>query len=349
MSSEGEIRKHRDSNERAIVTDFNLHIVKGVFIFDYQHKLIMNEFNNHFKEQAVKDKSISQVFSNHSTYEEAWPAVVQLIMQFDNDIYLTGTAFFVAPNILVTAKHYLRPLNSTAYIGLTIVFDDEPGIPKLPEKKERQYKVKEIPLTVDTNIIDKDPKIDLPRDFSCDFAFLECNNYTSSVFLVPNISVKQGDTIATMGFNYKPNKEVLSIFFDDISKVNPLTILHLMANFNEAFTDFRRMHASPGSILTSTLANTVAHDCSTLNGSSGGCVIGADKKGTFSFIHIGEGIQYADAKQTIMRPKEERNYNVMLSVAHPEFKKSYRAIVLPKIDISKLTSNQQLSLKEYLQ
>eukprot|EP00026_Physarum_polycephalum_P012700 Phypoly_transcript_13027.p1 GENE.Phypoly_transcript_13027~~Phypoly_transcript_13027.p1 ORF type:complete len:352 (+),score=52.96 Phypoly_transcript_13027:126-1058(+) len=281
-------------------------------------------------------------------------------------IWGIGTAFHVAPDVLVTANHlvdipayFLRGCFFTPSFNFS--FDDLKhwlarlsypldGSPPSTECVEELAKKDVWPVTVvkksaaheidatlchprrDSFVDPKDPKSTRAWFYHFDFAFMTTSR-SSPVWFLPNTKLTKDDIIAHIGYSmpYSINSEV----YDRSARINRQ---HSIFSINRKFI-------SPGHLVErGTNVLGLAHVASTEKGSNGGPICPLTREDvqhppSFFGIHLG-------TFQEINVP-----WSSALNVRHPAFLAEWHAVVYPHLvnQISSLSPAKREQLKAVLE
>jgi len=212
-----------------------------------------------------------------------------------------GTAFYVSPTILCTARHNLFVKSDSVRAKGDLLFTTKCNfLNSKPDKIVVQLDYDEaIRKKVDDDLADKDPFKGGGMSRLIDFVFLR-SSVESKHYLLPQANLPP--YVTTLGY---PGE----------TKHTPETTRFGFPIYEAFHGQFYHKHASPGGIISSN-GRVLAHSCSTNPGVSGGPVVDPT---TCRFVGV----------HTIGPVSME--HNLAYSVQHPVFKKLYRALVYPEL------------------
>ncbi|KAI8908289.1 hypothetical protein DFJ77DRAFT_513701 [Powellomyces hirtus] len=269
-----------------------------------------------------------------------------------------GTAFYVSPTIVQTARHNIQPMGNVSATRLKFrtshntsdsdsiaqgfkAFPIEPAddSSNLPQHLKHMI---EGQGTHDIDPVDRSI-----CKFQDDFAFLRSNRSCAKV-LVPGILQASDTFVVIAGYPGAPkNADAVAAASSTLANLR-----HDVDLYSEELTSmvtklgrlFREdvLNISPGAVVQS--GNRIStHDCTTLPGFSGGPVIPIAAPGVFYGHHIA-GTNASDAGQ-----------NLFLASTHPSYVAHYREQILPDLrqaltaNSDLLTGVQEKCLLEWLQ
>jgi len=233
-----------------------------------------------------------------------------------------GSAFFVSPTVLVTARHnvYVVDTNTKHEGPFTFTFNENPLGSVLPIQKilleeiDPNETLREAAIAADPNKgADMDPRIPgtaIKR--MIDFVFLR-SPQLSNTFLLPQTQVGLPLPVTVVGYPAPSTMEEVRVFAP------------LLGAFGALFV---HKHAAPGNLLAN--GRVVAHTCSTLKGCSGGPVLNP-ANGHFIAVH------------TSGADNQTHDHNLGFSADHPVFKILYKKIVFNTLD-----DNSKAAVAAYL-
>ncbi|KAJ3178637.1 hypothetical protein HDU87_003460 [Geranomyces variabilis] len=258
-----------------------------------------------------------------------------------------GTAFYVAPNLLQTARHNIKPVGPIPAARLE--FRTRSNISDL-NHLARGFNATPLEPADDSAIVpaglchmgsetgseDRDPIDETPCETQNDFTFLTSSKIGAKI-LVPGVLRDVNSHILAVGYPGTPDHT------EAIAAANKLVLAehrrdpdmyarHLSQLVLTMTSLFRAnvMNISPGSVVRSKHRMS-AHDCTTFRGYSGGPIVPIDTAGVFFGQHVGGS--------TAVEP--EPTANVYLANTHPVYVESYIKNVLPVLR-DELAKNEQL-------
>ncbi|KAJ3012483.1 hypothetical protein HKX48_006262 [Thoreauomyces humboldtii] len=269
-----------------------------------------------------------------------------------------GTAFYVSPSILQTARHNIQPMENVSAARLQFRTSHNTSD---SNALVRGFKASPIEAADDSANLpehlrhmlpaegseDEDPVDHSACKYQSDFAFLSSSRACLKV-LVPGVPSSPTAFIVAAGYPGAPRaKDALAAASSKLSTLrhdvdlyaNELTTM--TAKLGRLFRE-DVLNVSPGSIVTPG-QRISTHDCTTLPGYSGGPLIPIATPGVFIGHHIA-GSLAVDADQ-----------NLFLAATHPAYVTHYRTHVLPSLlkalgeDPDLLTQPQKRCFLEWLE
>jgi len=286
----------------------------------YKHSLgIKHAFKFLVQGQSSHYESFIAARQNEKKILAHYTSVGKVFATIEGEVLVkSGSAFFVSPTVLCTAGHVGYIPQSVKSFTFARHAPSEESIQG--QGDDSIYRVSELGTDwvqerraeeILAARLDRDPLVDViyPGIAQCDFAFLRVHDYVSPTFLFPSFNYEGVTNIVAIGY---PGS-----YSDSALEKPSMKALHRgRPSISAAFAnDMGSKHVGPGRILKDN-GRILAHDASTLRGSSGGPIVDHDTMQVVG-IHI-EG--WKDVE-----------WNVAVSTRHPVFQRAYREFVYPTL------------------
>jgi len=320
------------------------------------HQLILRSQKiEHRLSLYVSSELEQKIFDDRINIINSAENVGRLFMYFKNapaggpHILCCGTAFFVSPNIIATAAHNIRKLNtSVCVMQLDKCYFDTAVNAETDPIASFGFTRDVMPLTakvlygadVISVVQDKDPLTGVEWKFIDDFAFLQVESVSSKTFFIPDHKIEPNNIHTITGYGSTP-KNVSDVYpvdnLSDFGVNKPITLSSCCPDFKY---DIKTV--SYGTLEGEVYGLILATNAAAVPGFSGSPVSKIGFANRFSGIYIG-GSPKKDGLKAY-----DLNHNLAISVNHPLFKQAYSKFVYPTIPMNTLSDDIKNSILDYI-